>query len=163
MSSPCNKYLASVFLIYLLPLILSTTPSYFIVFLPGSAFPLFHCNSSLHISHPAYLPKRSLHTLLLHSLLPAEFPKAPFSAQFFSICIPLLSALSSVLRLSLTSYMLMIHSSSYPLFLTISHLPSTTFSAQSLSPHFWCILTILLLIPLKLNSFSSVSLIKPLK
>ena len=39
--SPCNKSLASVCLIYLLPLILSTTPSYSIVFLPGWHFPCF--------------------------------------------------------------------------------------------------------------------------
>ena len=51
----CNKSPAFVFLIYLLPLILSTTPSYSIVFLPGLAFPLFHYNGSLHISHPAHL------------------------------------------------------------------------------------------------------------
>ena len=53
----------------------------------------------------------------LHPLLPVEFHKAPFSAQFFSIFMPLLLALSSVLLLSLTSYMLMTHNSSYLLFL----------------------------------------------
>ena len=123
MPSPCNKSPASVFLIYLLPLILSTTPSYSIVILSGLAFPLFHYNFSPHISHPAYLPKRSLHTLLLYSLLPAEFPKGLLSAQFFSIFIPLFSALLSVSRLYLTSYMLMIHSSSCHLFLNSSRLP----------------------------------------
>ena len=46
---------AFVFLIYQLPLILSTTPSYSIVFPPGVAFPLFLYNGSLHISHPAHL------------------------------------------------------------------------------------------------------------
>ena len=50
-----HKSLAFVFLIYLLPMIPSTTSSYSIVFLPGLAFPLFHYNGSLHISHPAYL------------------------------------------------------------------------------------------------------------
>ena len=35
-SSPCNKSPTFVFLIYQFPLILSTTPSYFIVFPPGS-------------------------------------------------------------------------------------------------------------------------------
>ena len=63
------------------------------------------------------------------------FPKAPFSAQFFSICIPLLLALSSVLLLSITSYMLTTYNFSYPLFLQISHLPLTTFSPLSLSSH----------------------------
>ena len=48
------------------------------------------------------IPKHSSPSPLLH----AEFLKAPFSAQFFSIFIPLLLALSSVLLLSLTSYML---------------------------------------------------------
>ena len=55
MPSPCNKSPAFGFLIYELPLILSTTTSYSIVFPPGLAFPLFHYNGSLHISHPAYL------------------------------------------------------------------------------------------------------------
>ena len=63
-----------------------------------------------------------LHTVPLHPLLPEEFHKAPFSAQFFSIFIPLLLALSSVLLLYLTSYMLMTHNSSYLLFLNISRL-----------------------------------------
>ena len=44
------KSLAFAFLIYLPPLILMTTPSCFIVYLPGVAFPLFHYNGSLHIS-----------------------------------------------------------------------------------------------------------------
>ena len=55
MLSPCNKSPAFVFLIYQLPLILSITPSYSIVFPPGLAFPLFHCNDSLHISHLVHL------------------------------------------------------------------------------------------------------------
>ena len=55
MPSLCNKSPAFVFLIYLLPLILSITPSYSIVFLPGLAFPLFHYHGSLLISHPAHL------------------------------------------------------------------------------------------------------------
>ena len=55
MPYPCNKSHGFVFLIYQLPLILSTTPSYSIVFPPGSAFPLFHYNGSLHVSHPAHL------------------------------------------------------------------------------------------------------------
>ena len=113
MPSPCNKSPALVFLIYQLPLILSTTPTYSIVFPPGSAFPLFHYNGSLHISHSAHLLYGSLYTVPLHPLLPAKFHKAPFSAKFFSIFIPLLFALSSVLLLSLTSYMLMTHNSSY--------------------------------------------------
>ena len=50
MPSPCHKSLAFVFLIYQLPLILPTTPSYSIVFPPGWAFPLFHYNGSLHTS-----------------------------------------------------------------------------------------------------------------
>ena len=41
MPSPCNKSPAFVFLIYQLHLTLSTTPSYSIVFPPGSVFPLF--------------------------------------------------------------------------------------------------------------------------
>ena len=59
----------------------------------------------------------------LHPLSPAEFHKAPFSAQFFSIFISLVLALSSVFLLSLTSYMLTTHNSSYLLFLKISRLP----------------------------------------
>ena len=121
MPSPCNKSPAFIFLIYQLPLILSTTSSYSIAFSHGSAFPLFHYNGSLHISHPAHL--LYLHTVPLHPLLPAEFHKAPFSAQFFSIFIPLFLALSSVLLLSLTSYMLMTPNFSYLLFLKISRLP----------------------------------------
>ena len=123
MPSLCNKSPAFVFLIYLLPLILSITPSYSIVFPPGLAFPLFHYNGSLLISHPAHLLQGSLHTVPLHHILPAEFLKAPFSAQFFSIFIPLLLALSSVLLLSLISYMLMTPNSSYLLFLKIACLP----------------------------------------
>ena len=123
MSSPCNKYSAFVCLIYQLLLILSTTPSYFIIFPPGLAFTLFHYNSSLHISHPAHQLQGYLHTVLLHSLLPVEFHKAPFSAQFLSIFIPLLLALSPVLFLSLTFYLLMTHNSSFLLFLKISRLP----------------------------------------
>ena len=107
-----NKSLASVFLIYLPPLLLSTTPSCSIVFLSGSAFPLSLSLSlslytgSLHISYPAH---------------PYPYP-TPFSfihsyAQFFSIFIPPLLALSSVLLLYFTSYMLKIHNCSYPLFL----------------------------------------------
>ena len=123
MLSPCNKSPAFVFLIYQLPLILLTTPSYSIVFPPGLAFSLFHDNGSLHISHPAHLLRGSLHTVFRHPLLPAKFHKAPFSAQFFSIFIPLIFALSSVLLLSLTSYMLMTPNSSYLLFLKTSRLP----------------------------------------
>ena len=50
-----NKSLASVFLIYLPPLTLLITPSCSIIFLPGSAFPLFRYIGSLHISHSAHL------------------------------------------------------------------------------------------------------------
>ena len=108
------KFLAFAFFIYLPPLILLTTPTCFIVYLPGLAFPLFHYNGSLHISHPAHQP--SLHTFLLHPVLPAAFSKAPCSAQCFSICIPLLARLL-VLLLSLIFYMLTIHNSSHPIFL----------------------------------------------
>ena len=55
MPSPSNKSPAFVFLIYQLPFILSTTPSYSIVFPPGLAFPLLRYNGSLHTSHPAHL------------------------------------------------------------------------------------------------------------
>ena len=55
MPSRCNKSPVFVFLIYLLPLTLSITPSYSIVFLPDLAFPLFHYNGSLHIYHLAHL------------------------------------------------------------------------------------------------------------
>ena len=65
----------------------------------------------------------SLYAVPLYPLLPAEFPKAPFSAEFFSNFIRLLLALSSVILLSLTSYMLSTHNSSYHLFLKIVHLP----------------------------------------
>ena len=105
------KSLAFAFLIYLPPLTPLTTPSCFIVYLHGLAFPLFHYNGSLHIFDPAHLPYPSLHTFLLHPLSPVELPNAPFSIQYFSIFIPLLLALLSVL-LSLTSYMLSIHNSS---------------------------------------------------
>ena len=116
MLSLSNKSLVSVFLIYAPPLILSITlhlaPSFFYLFRHFLSFTIMVHFISLIIcrNHP-------LRTFLPHPLLPAEFPKAPFSAQFFSIFIPLLLALSSVLLLSLTSYMLMIHNSSYPLFL----------------------------------------------
>ena len=123
MPSLCNKYPAFVFLIYQLHLILSTTPSYSIVFPPGSAFSLFHYNGSLHITNPRTSTVRITPHSSLHPLLPAEFHNSPFLAQFFSIFIPLLFALSSVLLLSLTSCMPMTHNSSYLLFLTISRLP----------------------------------------
>ena len=111
------------FLIYQLPLILLTTPTYSIVFPPCLSFPLFQYNVSLHNSHPAHLLQGSPQTFLLHPLLPVEFHKAPFSAQFSSIVVPLLLALSSVPILSLTSCVLTTHNSSYLLFLKMSHLP----------------------------------------
>ena len=51
MPSLCNKSPAFVFLIYQMPLILLTSPSYYIVFPPGLSFLLFHYNGSLHIFH----------------------------------------------------------------------------------------------------------------
>ena len=162
MPSPCNKSLAFVFLIYQLPLILSTTPSYSNVFSPGFgissvSLQLFTSYLSSRTSTVGIPPYSSP-----SSPLTCGVPQAPFSAQFCSIFISLLLALSSVL-LSLTFYMLMTHNSSYLLFLQISRLPLTTFSSLSLSFHLACLLTILLSIHLKLNSFLSVSLSKPLK
>ena len=75
-----KKSLAFVFLIYSPSLILSTTPSCFIVYLHDLAF-LY--NGSLHISHPANLPLSYLHTFLLHPLLPAEFPRIRSRPSFF--------------------------------------------------------------------------------
>ena len=96
----CNKSPAFVFLIYLLPLIRSTTPSYSIVFLPGFAIPLFHYNGSHLICHPAHLLRDS--STQFHFITSAKFPKAPFSAHLFSIFIPLLLALSLISASSIT-------------------------------------------------------------
>ena len=113
-----NNSLASVFLIYLLPLILFTTPSCSILLhhLPGFGisslslqwFTSYHSSRTSAIAIPSHI--------LPHPLLPTKFPKASFLAQFFSIFIPLLLALSSVHLLALISYRLTIHNSSNSLF-----------------------------------------------
>ena len=143
MPSLCNKSSAFVFLIYQLPSILLTTPSYSIVFSSGLAFPLFHYNGSLHISHPAHL---------LLGISPHNFHSSPLTCRVLqgTALGPVLfnlytTPLSSVMLPYLTSYMLMTNNS-------VSFVPKN-FSSLSLSSHLGCLLIILLSIHLKLNSF----------
>ena len=104
MPSPCNKSPPFVFLIYELPLILSTTQSCFIVFPPGSAFPLFHYNGSLHISHPSHLLVEPSTQFPFILLLPAVFHKAPFGPVIFNLYTTPLSSLISASSISQLLY-----------------------------------------------------------
>ena len=117
MTGASTSHSSFAFLIYQPPLILLITPSCFIVFLSCFAFPLFHYNGSLHISHPAHLSQAIHLHISPSSPLTVTFPKARFSAHFFSIFTPLLFTLSLMLLLSLTSYMLRKHNSSFSLFI----------------------------------------------
>ena len=85
---------------YQLPLILSTTPSYSIVFPPGLAFPLFHYNGSLHISHPAHLLWGSLHKVPFHPSYPRSSTRLRSRPVLFNLYTTPLSFLISASSIS---------------------------------------------------------------
>ena len=90
-----------------------TTPSYFIVFLLGSAaFLNYPCNGLPLTYHPAHPLFPSCLISLLLNLSLAECHKAPFWALSFLICTSPLLVLSLVSLPSHTSFMQMILNSS---------------------------------------------------
>ena len=154
MPSPCNKSPAFVFLIYLLPLILSITPSHSIVFTPGLAFSLFHYNGSLHISHPAHLPTVGIP--------PHSSPSFPLTCGVpqRSILGPVLfnlytTPLRSLISASSISHLLYADDTQLFISILLKNFSSAINNLQS-SNH-------LTLNPSKTEFFLSVSLNKPLK
>ena len=102
MLSLTNKYLASVFLVSLLAPIPLITLSYFIIYLVGSAYPLFLSSGSPHTYRIAHRPFPFHFIFLPHSLSLVVSRKSLSLISFFSIVILHLSVLSSDLPLSHT-------------------------------------------------------------
>ena len=162
MPSPCNKSPTFVVLTYQLPLILSTTPSYSIVFPHGLAFPLFH-TMVLFISLIPHIycrvPPHSSPSSPLTCRVPQGSVPGPILFNLYT------TPLSSLISTSSISHLL--YADDTQLF--ISFVPkNVSFAMNNLNPlslpsRLGCLLTILLSIPLKLNSFLSVSLSKPVK